>query len=203
MSAPAKTLLWTSALIAAGLLLVVVLREGKPQLAPLPALDMPATPASAAVAQATAGATPEAPPPWMGNAASTTAAASTAARSTPLFEGRQPSREELAQAMAQIREKAEQNDRAADEMLRQLDAAQANGKLPPNINAAALRNNLLIAKRSQALARELGELVSAPDGASTQQRMNAIIAELTRLKGQLRYDVQTAGSTAAISGKAP
>lgn len=206
MKRAANPLLWAGALVAVGLLAVVLLRQGTPEDAGIAAPAEPPAPQATAALPA-AGPAParaaEPSPPWMNNG---TAAAATVARQQPAaFGGRQPTRAELAQAMVQIREKAAQNDRAANELLRQLDAMQASGKLPPNINADALRNNLLIAKRTQELAREMGELVAAPAGADTQQRMNVIVAELQQLKGQLRYDVNVGAApvpAAALPGKA-
>ncbi|WP_433852389.1 hypothetical protein [Stenotrophomonas nitritireducens] len=207
MKPAVKPVLWAGALVAVGLLTVVLLRQGTPENPGIaaPVSSAPETGAAPPAPVVPAGHTAEPPPPWMNNGAPGTAAAATVARQPPaVFGGRQPTRAELAQALLQIREKAAQNDRAANELLRQLDAMQASGKLPPNINAEALRNNLLIAKRTQELAREMGDLVAAPAGTDTQPRMNAIIAELQQLKSQLRYDVNleaAAVSTAATPGR--
>ncbi len=201
----AKPLLWAGGLVAIGVLVVVLLqRNPSVDDTPQPPVASSATVSAQAATTAPTAAAQESAPPWMNNAGGTAAsavAAQSTQQATPYFNGRQPSREELNRALVQIRERAVQNDRAADELLRQLDTLQAAGKLPPNINAPALRANILVAKRSQALARELGDLMAVEQNEGTRQRMNAIIGELQQLQKQLRYDVNTGATapTAAVT----
>ncbi|MBN8799070.1 MAG: hypothetical protein J0H45_06895, partial [Stenotrophomonas nitritireducens] len=100
---------------------------------------------------------------------------------------------EIDRSLADIRQKSEHNIRAADDMLAQLDALEKSGKVPPDLRLDALRNNLVIAKRAQSLARELAESTQLPDSPQRRQRNAEIVAELQQLQGQLRYDVAPAG----------
>lgn len=195
----AKPLLWGAGVVVAGLLLVLVMRGGAPEPDAIQdgAAVEPAVPAPAPAGAPRVAADTGAAPPW--SQAGHTAAASAAARPMPQFQGRQPSRAELDQAIVQIREKVAQNDRAADDLLRQLDTMQATGTLPPGINAEALRNNLLVAKRSQSLAGELAGLANAPATEATRKRMDAIVGELQVLQKQLRYDVNSAAAPTPAS----
>ena len=195
-----KPLLWAGGLVAAGVLLVLLLRGGAEDTAStgtVPPTDSVATATPAPVVAAPSADAGQTPPWLSGSPGNGTAAAATAARPSPYFGGRQPTQAELDQALVQIREKTLQNDRAAEELLRQLDTLQATGKLPPDLNAEALRTNLLVAKRSQNLARELAELVNAPANDATRKRMDAIVSELQQLQKQLRYDVHQTGAPAA------
>ncbi|MGE4459955.1 MAG: hypothetical protein AB7D31_11920 [Stenotrophomonas sp.] len=85
----------------------------------------------------------------------------------------------------------------ADDLLAQLDQLEKSGKAPADVRLDALRNNLLIAKRAQALAVELAESTQKPDSPAQRQRNAAILAELQQLQGQLRYDVAPANLPAA------
>lgn len=184
-----KPLLWLLAIVLGGVALVSAVRHGGPDDtgAATKAEPVPATPAVAAPA-AVATMADESLPPWMSPTRGT-AAATAVSRQQLAPTGPQPTRAELVQALAHIRSKAEQNDRAANELLRQIDTLEASGKLPANLDAQALRTNLYIAKRSQALTRELAELAVAEPGTETRPRMDAIVAELQQLQKQLRYDV--------------
>ncbi|KRG88301.1 hypothetical protein ABB34_00410 [Stenotrophomonas daejeonensis] len=87
----------------------------------------------------------------------------------------------------------------ADEMLMQLDALEKSGKAAADVPLDALRNNLIVAKRAQLLAREMAESTQLPDSPQRRLRNAEIIAELRQLQGQLRYDV---GAVPAAPGRA-
>lgn len=206
MNQAAKPLLWVAALVGVGILLLALLKwRGAEAPAPAPAPEtaqavQPQAPAMAPAAQDAGNQTL----PWMQGATQPQGtAAAAAASAVPAFGNTVPTRAELNSALERIREKSLQNERAADAMLQQLDALQSTGKLPPGINADALRTNLKVAKRTQVLSRELGELINAPPGTDTKARMDAIVAELQQLQKQLRYDVGTAAPVAAAGSGTP
>ena len=104
---------------------------------------------------------------------------------------------DIGRSLADIRLKSGNNMRMADDLLAQLDQLEKSGKAPADVRLDALRNNLLIAKRAQALAVELAESTQKPDSPAQRQRNAAILAELQQLQGQLRYDVAPANLPAA------
>ncbi|MQP77130.1 hypothetical protein CQ393_14700 [Stenotrophomonas sp. MYb238] len=187
-----KPLLWGGALIVVGALAVIALRgiSGGGD-APAPATHTaPAQEPAAAAAVAPSSA--DEPMPWMqgeGAPAGGTAIARAAAGNAP----QAVAQAEIDRSLADIRQKSEHNIRAADDMLAQLDALEKSGKVPPDLRLDALRNNLIIAKRAQSLARELAESTQLPDSPQRRQRNAEIVAELQQLQGQLRYDVAPAG----------
>lgn len=204
-----KPLLWLAgALVVAGLVLVFALRSGADRAAD--AADT--APAAAPAPDASPAAVPAAPvatdtPPWMGGQGSGAQrpGAPAATRALSAVAPAVPSAAEQARTVAKLREQAEQNERTADDLLRQIDALQASGQAPPGVNLDALRSNLLVTKRAQVLARELAELTQRPDDPDRQARIAAITAELQQLQGQLRYDVRspTAAAPAAAPGGRP
>lgn len=202
----AKPLLWLGAAIAVGATLVMVIPRG-PEASRTPA---PETAVGNSPGQTGQAATPMALPaagtdtlPWMSpGAGGAQATAATRAQSTanPL----QPSSSEITRAVVQVREQAVRNERNADELLRQIDAMQASGQAPPGVNLDALRNNLLVSKRAQALAREVAELTQQPDTPARQKRIDDITRELQGLQSQLRHDIgspTTAPATPAVLGR--
>ena len=96
---------------------------------------------------------------------------------------------QLRAAIEQMDRQMTQNETQAQALLRQLDTAQATGKLPPGMNAEAARNNIRIAIRAQQLGRELVNVSQQPDTPGRQQRMTEISSELIALREGLRYDV--------------
>lgn len=187
-----KPLLWLGGIVIAGVLLIAVLRAGSDRAAPMreqavavqaPAAAPPAPAADAAIDT----------PPWL---TAPGAGASNATRGLPAPGQRAPTAEETARAVAQLREQALRNERNADELLRQLDAMKASGQAPPGVDLDALRNNLLVTKRAQVLARELAELTQRPDAPDRRQRILSISTELQQLQSQLRYDVGTGAAAA-------
>jgi hypothetical protein len=104
---------------------------------------------------------------------------------------------DIHRSLADIRLKSGNNMRMADDLLAQLDQLEKSGKAPADVRLDALRNNLLIAKRAQALAVELAESTQKPDSPEQRQRNAAILAELQQMQGQLRYDVAPANLPAA------
>jgi len=127
------------------------------------------------------------------DAATSQATAATRVASTAKQEA-QPTPGEIASKISQIRRQSDHNKREAGELLRQIDAMKASGQAPRDVNLDALRDNLLIAMRAQALAREIAELTQQADTPARRRRTEEITHELQQLQSQLRYDV---GGTAA------
>ncbi|AUZ55796.1 hypothetical protein B1L07_12715 [Stenotrophomonas acidaminiphila] len=189
-----KPLLWGTGLIAGGALAILAVRHSGDAAAPA------APPAAAAQAQAAAEpqATPAGAdtPPWLQADASAGGSAmqrAAAATSPPVA----ATATDIGRSLADIRLKSGNNMRMADDLLAQLDQLEKSGKAPADVRLDALRNNLLIAKRAQALAVELAESTQKPDSPAQRQRNAAILAELQQLQGQLRYDVAPANLPAA------
>lgn len=90
---------------------------------------------------------------------------------------------------AQLQAQLRNNDKALDQALTQLNELESSGKLPPEIDAAALRSNLGIAKRAQQLAAEMLLLSEQPATESRAGRIEAIVAELRTLQAKVRTDV--------------
>ncbi|MCL7715156.1 hypothetical protein [Stenotrophomonas mori] len=192
MSRLRNPLAWGIAVIAIGAVAVVGMRwlgGGATGAAPETPPDTVATPPSAAAPARAAGG--EDTPPWMRGAAETGTAAGALAARAPAPAEATPTQVDIDRSLAEIRQKSDHNIRAADDMLLQLDALEKAGKTPPDVHLDALRNNLVIAKRAQLLARELAESTQHPDSPQRRQRNAEIIAELQQLQGQLRYDVGT------------
>ena len=184
-----KPLLWGAAAVAAGLLVLLAVRGIRSGDAPaMP--SGPAAPAQAAmaIASATAPAADDTPP-WLqpGAASAGTLPARTGTAAAPAA-----SPVEIEKSIAHIRQQSAQNIRSVDDLLAQLDALEKSGKAPPDVRLDALRNNLVVAKQAQQLARELAESTQQPDSPQRRQRHAEIIAELEQLQGRLRYDVGAA-----------
>lgn len=195
MKLPSKPLLWLGGIVVIGAVLVMQLSRNTgpaqvlPQEAGTGSEPGPSAPPPPATAPSAAGTDT---PPWMdpGSRPRMTAANRALSRT----EGLQPSASEVARAVVQVREQAARNEHAADELLRQIDAMKATGQAPQGVNLDALRNNLLVAKRAQALAREVADLTQQADTPARQKRIDDITHELQQLQSQLRHDV---GSMAA------
>lgn len=188
-----KPLLWGAGLIAGGALAILaVLHSGDDA--------TPAAPVAAAVQADSAAAEPQAAqagadtPPWM---QAEPAAAGTAMQRAAAAAPPAAAATDIGRSLADIRLKSGNNMRMADDLLAQLDQLEKSGKAPADVRLDALRNNLLIAKRAQALAVELAESTQKPDGPAQRQRNAAILAELQQLQGQLRYDVAPSNLPAA------
>lgn len=191
-----KPLLWGAGLIAGGALAILAVRHSGDD-------ATPAAPVAAAVQADSAAAEPQAAqagadtPPWMQAeepaAAGTAIQRATATASPPAA----ATATDIHRSLADIRLKSGNNMRMADDLLAQLDQLEKSGKAPADVRLDALRNNLLIAKRAQALAVELAESTQKPDSPAQRQRNAAILAELQQMQGQLRYDVAPANLPAA------
>ena len=186
MHARKPLLLWTAAIIAVGLLVVLAARSiGKQEPA---ASAVAAAPAENAPMSAPASTAPtEAPPPWMQQPGSAIADATRIGQDTAATPTASPAA--IQQSLVRIRQQSEHNTRTADELLAQLDALEKSGKAPADVRLDALRENLLIAKQAQLLAREMAESTQLPDSPQRRQRNAEIVAELQQLQGRLRYDV--------------
>lgn len=189
-----KPLLWGTAVIAVGLLVILAVRSaGKDEPLPVTAAPVSLPSETVSTAAATSSTSPgDETPPWMqpGSATASAAQARLPATATAVA-----SPAEIQQSLVRIRQQSEHNTRTADELLAQLDALEKSGKAPPDVRLDALRDNLLIAKQAQALARELAESTQLPDSPQRRQRHEEIIAELQQLQGRLRYDVAASPDT--------
>jgi len=189
-----KPLLWGAGLVAGGALAILAVRHSGDD-------ATPAAPVAAAVQADSAAAEPQAAqagadtPPWV--QAEEPAAAGTAMQRAAAAAPPAAAATDIGRSLADIRLKSGNNMRMADDLLAQLDQLEKSGKAPADVRLDALRNNLLIAKRAQALAVELAESTQKPDSPAQRQRNAAILAELQQLQGQLRYDVAPANLPAA------
>jgi hypothetical protein len=199
----AAPLLWLGGIVVVGLVLVALVRNGS---SPAEAVverssdgtaassaqaghDMPASPPPTAATET---------PPWMGAGATAPQHPNAASRALSTAGQHVPAPSQVAQAVAQIREQAARNEHNADELLRQIDTMKSSGQVPPGVNLDAIRNNLLVAKRAQSLAREMAELTQQADAPARQQRIANITQELQQLQSQLRYDVSAPGAAAGV-----
>lgn len=190
-----KPLLWGAGLIAGGALAILAVRHSGDD-------ATPAAPVAAAVQADSAAAEPQAAqagadtPPWM-QAEEPAAAGTAMQRAAAAAPPPAAAATDIGRSLADIRLKSGNNMRMADDLLAQLDQLEKSGKAPADVRLDALRNNLLIAKRAQALAVELAESTQKPDSPAQRQRNAAILAELQQLQGQLRYDVAPVNLPAA------
>lgn len=189
-----KPLLWGTGLIAGGALAILAVRHSGDAGAPAAPLAAAAQADAAAGPQATPAGTDT--PPWLqADAPAGGSAMPRAAAAAPPPAAATAT--DIGRSLADIRLKSGNNMRMADDLLAQLDQLEKSGKAPADVRLDALRNNLLIAKRAQALAVELAESTQKPDSPAQRQRNAAILAELQQLQGQLRYDVAPANLPAA------
>lgn len=200
-----KPFVWVGAAIAVGLVLVLITRgvgSGEPlqqsaQDAAGPSLQ-PASPGQAAPLDLPP---PEPTPPWAQAAAGVSAAGVPSA--SVAAPGQLPalSAQDTNAAIASIRQQSQHNMTMADSLLKELDQLERSGNAPADMNVAALRTNLVIAKRAQVLALELAESTQQPESEARQRRTEAIVAELQSLQGKLRYDVGGAPAGGAIPAR--
>lgn len=186
-----KPLLWLAGAVLAGAALVFALRSGTRQealpgtgdvAAPAPVADAPDAPAITP-----APASPDTPP-WLAAppSAPPVLGRRSQATSEPVM-----TPEESAQAVARIRAQAATNERALDALIAQIDTLKSSGQVQPGVDIDALRANLVVARKAQALAQEMAELTQQPNTPARQQQLNAITSQLQQLQSQLRYDVST------------
>lgn len=185
--------------VAVAALLVVgalALFKNSPELGPKIAEAEVAAPLSGAVASPNRAAANSDALPWEmpGGAVAAASASRSTLASTPVLPGT-PVPLTIAQMDQQIALREEQ----AAALLKQLDLAQAQGTLPPGVNADAARTNLRVALKAQRLGRELIHLTQQPATEERQQRMNLITAEMTALQHELRQDVMVTTTSAGVS----
>lgn len=198
-----KPLLWMFGAVALGLALVFTLRglgdrDGDAD-APVDAPAAVDTPLQVSAPAAAA----EDTPPWMQGAATpsgTTAGVGSAAALNPLNGAMTPDQAaDPVAAIASIRVQAERNVRAVDTLMVQLDALEASGQTPPEVELDALRDNLKLARRAQELALEMAESTQQPDSPQRELRTAQIIAELQTLQDQLRHNNAPAATAGAAT----
>lgn len=128
------------------------------------------------------------PLPWQNSAEPEVPAAASAERQV-----KQALPEPVSAALpspAQLQNQLLQNRKAMDEALQQLNEMEASGKVPPQIDVRAMRTNLGVASRAQQLAGEMVILAQQPTDEARTRRIEAIVAELRTLQGQVRNDVK-------------
>ncbi len=192
-----RPLLWTAGAIALGLVLVVVLRGlGPRDAAPGPRTAPDPQPAAldSAVQRQTPAVVAEDVPPWLQDAPAAVGTGRGAA--APVAAMPSPDLVDPVAAIDGIRTQARRNVRAVDDLMAQLDALEASGQTPPEVELATLRGNLEVARRAQQLALELAESTQQPESPQREQRTAQIIAELQALQGQVRYDVSPGAAAA-------
>lgn len=206
-------------MIALGLIVVLTLQSfaareparagAGPTVAPLPA-PAPAEPPPVAVRERAS----EPPPPWLRPAGHTAASGAPIDGSTDGSAGDGSTDDGLrARQMRQLHESmrgamAAASQRSAEIVRHLNDAldtleAMDDPELASQINLDAVRHNLQISMRMQTLAQRLQQVATEPPGPQRQQRVDATIAELRRLQGQLRHDVAGPGAVASAPGTAP
>ena len=154
--------------------------------------------AAPAVVQAPAGAQPPEsvrsdmagePAPW--ETAQDDATSTSARTSTSLPPASLP-KAHAALSIAQMDQQIAMQEAQATAILQQLDLAEAQGTLPPDLNPEAVRTNLKVALKAQKLGRELIALTQQPGTPERQRRIAQITAEMTTLQHELRKDVMVA-----------
>ncbi|MCW4454564.1 hypothetical protein OK348_07115 [Flavobacterium sp. MXW15] len=200
-----RSLLWAAAVIAVGILVLMAVRSvGNDDAGAVAPQTLSTAAAVAAAAEDPAAAAPHAAaetPPWMQHDAAPAATGTALAQAVAGGAPPPAAMIEVGKSIADIRQQSQHNIRMADDLLLQLDALEKSGKAPPEMRIDALRNNLVVAKRAQLLARELAESTQLPDSPQRHQRHAEIVNELQQLQGQLRYDV-TVAPPAAAAGRA-
>lgn len=187
--------------IVAGLIVVMTLR-GFATRTPADAAVMPvATPTTAAAVTVDTPATAEAPPPWartQSTDSDTGAPADTRSAEDP---ERAEQMRQLQQSMRGIMTETSRRSQATNDHLRNaLDTLQEmnDPAVTSQINLDAVRQNLEISIKMQALAQELQQVMAEPGGPARQQRLEATLAQFRQLQSQLRQDVSAPGATEVI-----
>src|SRR5690606_31991028 len=144
--------------------------QAQTAVAPVAEPSAPASPVTAA---------DEAPPPWArGPAIDVPAAAPTAADADPV---RARQMHDLQQSMQGVLTAASARSTETSQHLRKaLDTLEEmnDPAVTSQIDLKALRDNLEIAIRMQAVARQMQDILTEPAGPERQQRLDANMAEL-------------------------
>ena len=190
--------------IAAGLIAVMTLRGFATRTAdPAPdaAVTPAATPSAVAPAATDTPTTAEAPPPWARTPPTDTDTGTAAdTRSTEDPERAEQLRQ-LQQSMRGIMTGASQRSQATNAHLRNaLDTLQEmdDPAVTSQINLDAVRHNLEISIKMQALSQELQQVMAAPASSARQQRLDTTLAQFRQLQSQLRQDVRAPGATVTL-----
>lgn len=154
-----------------------------------------APPDHAAVGAAPAPVAPasEAPPPWATGAAADQPAATEAATAADAEAARRAARmAEVQQSMdALVGDALERSAASTVHVRRALDALDAldDPAVEAQIDLEAVRHNLAIGERMQALVRELRATMAEPRTPERQARIDALQAEIKALQAQVRTDL--------------
>ena len=89
----------------------------------------------------------------------------------------------------QLQAQLGRNGRTLEQALAQLNELESTGKLPPELDARAVRTNLDIAKRAQQLASEMIALTQQPATEARQNRIEEIVTELRAMQNKVKVDV--------------
>lgn len=196
MSPRYKALLLGAAVIAVGVLLVMLLPRGTTT--PVTSNDVQSVAQAdvAAVADASGQMAVQAQAevfPWERNAAPGTVAPVAAAAAT--LPTMAPALDEP--SLAAVHQQVIQSQQATDGLLQKIDQMEASGQMPKDVDLGALRTNVTIARRAQTLTLELLALNQQPDSTARAQRAQAIVTELQQLQTRLRTDV-TSGNVPTV-----
>lgn len=88
----------------------------------------------------------------------------------------------------QMQKQLSDGGRALEEALVKFNEMEAAGKLPPEVDARAVRANIAIARRAQTLTSEMLVLAQQPAGEARKRRAEAIVAELRTLQTQIQFN---------------
>lgn len=89
---------------------------------------------------------------------------------------------------AQMQKQLTEGSRALDQALAKFNEMEAAGKLPPEVDARAVRTNITLARRAQTLTSEMLALSQQPADDARSRRAEAIVAELRALQTQIQFD---------------
>lgn len=202
MNLPEKPLLIAAAVIALGVAAVYFTRSNAPsgELAATPSADAgPDADAPAVSEQMKSAANETQEPaarsalPWeMGVAASPSEGGNPTSPPSAASLGTLPS--SSLPDPAQIQKKLNESSKVLDQALTNFNEMEAAGKLPPEVDAHAMRKNLNIAKRAQQLSGEMIALSQQPADDSRSRRIEAIVAELRSLQAQVQFETARAPS---------
>lgn len=188
-------LIAVTAFVAFGLGVVALLRSVAPQ-PPAPARQMMASAPTKVTshAKAAASATSESPPPW---ANATDAVAPEAPSADPTRERRIRELRQSVQGL--VAEASQRSDASYAHLSKALDTLEAmdDPAVKARINIPAVRQNLEISMKMQALTRELQQVYAQPQSPARDAQVASISERFRALQAQLRTDVQAGASIAA------
>ncbi len=186
--------------IVLGVIVVTTLRGLAPHGTPPIATQAPAAEArvadASAAPSATATAAAEPPPPWALASTVDVVAGEPTTRSDNPVRNRQM--QDLQQSMQGVLTSASARATETNQHLRKaLDTLEEmnDPAVTSQINLDALRDNLEISIKMQAMARQMQDILAEPPGPERQQRLDANMAQLRGLQTAMHPDVRAVGSS--------